>query len=67
VTVDGKLLTPLDGSVGGDPQNPFVTGEFSWRWSGGTPHHIHLFVSRILWDPNAAWVTDSDLEPTQAK
>ena len=62
-TVDGKALTPMDGSVGGDPQNPFVTGYFTWRWSGGTPRHIHLVVTRILGDPSASWVTDFDLEP----
>ena len=61
MTVDGKALIPLDGSVGGDPQNPFVTGDFSWRWSGGTPRHIHLVVTRILGDPQANWVADFDL------
>ena len=67
VTVDGKALTPLEGNVGGDPQNPFVTGDFSWRWSGGTPRHIHLVVTRILGDPNANWVADFDLQAPASK
>ena len=62
-TADGKLLTPMEGSVGGDPQNPFVTGDFTWRWSGGSPRHIHLVVTRILGDADANWVADFDLQP----
>jgi len=67
VTVDGKVLTPVEGSVGGDPQNPFVTGDFSWRWSGGTPRHIHLVVTRILGDPNENWVADFDVQAPASK
>jgi hypothetical protein len=66
-TADGKLLTPMEGSVGGDPHTPIVTGDFTWRWSGGNPRQIHQVVTRILGDPNANWVADLELQPPQSR
>jgi len=61
VVVDGKPLAPLDAWTQGVEGSTTRQGEFIVRWTGGTPHHIHISVERIEGDLQAHWTIDADL------